>query len=40
MNHPVLEQIKQADQAIVTEDFDTLLDINFQSKNKSQTMER
>ncbi|SJN52939.1 hypothetical protein VR7878_00107 [Vibrio ruber DSM 16370] len=27
MNHPVIEQIKKADQAIVTEDFDSLMNI-------------
>ncbi|WP_038184961.1 YybH family protein [Vibrio rhizosphaerae] len=27
MNHPVIEQIKKADQAIIAEDFDTLLNI-------------
>ena len=27
MTHPIIEQIKKADRAIVAEDFDTLLDI-------------
>ena len=27
MTHPIIEQIKKADNAIVTEDFDTLIGI-------------